>query len=131
MQQFEELVARRVQREPIAYIAGTKEFYGREFAVTPDVLIPRPETEELVELFLESRVTSQESRGARGAKIERSKDRKIESEEADRKVQNTTIASGAALYVVCATRSNASAHSLVVNLRSCLADFLLGISHLF
>lgn len=48
----EALVARREQGEPVAYILGEKEFYGRMFKVTPDVLIPRPETELLVEAAL-------------------------------------------------------------------------------
>ena len=46
---FYELIARRAQHEPIAYLLGEREFYGRVFQVTPDVLIPRPETELLVE----------------------------------------------------------------------------------
>lgn len=45
---FEETIARRLKREPVAYITGVREFYGREFTVTPDVLIPRPETEQLI-----------------------------------------------------------------------------------
>ena len=46
---FEALVARREHREPVAYITGHREFYGLDFAVTPDALIPRPDTEVLVE----------------------------------------------------------------------------------
>ena len=42
-------IARRARREPLAYITGEREFYGRSFLVTPDVLIPRQETELLVE----------------------------------------------------------------------------------
>jgi release factor glutamine methyltransferase len=49
---FESLVARRASGEPIAYLLGTREFYSRAFAVTPGVLIPRPETEGLVDAAL-------------------------------------------------------------------------------
>jgi len=51
--QFTRLVARRAEGWPIAYLTGEREFYGRRFALTPEVLIPRPETELLVELGLE------------------------------------------------------------------------------
>ena len=47
------LVARRRDREPVAYILGHRDFWGRRFEVTPDVLIPRPDTETLVEHALE------------------------------------------------------------------------------
>ncbi|NIP31531.1 MAG: peptide chain release factor N(5)-glutamine methyltransferase [Candidatus Dadabacteria bacterium] len=46
---FNDLADRRLNGEPYAYIKGKKEFYSREFTVNPDVLIPRPETELLVE----------------------------------------------------------------------------------
>ncbi len=51
--QFTELVARREQGEPIAYLVGHKEFWSLDFCVTPDVLIPRPETELIVETVLQ------------------------------------------------------------------------------
>ncbi len=50
---FREFVERRAAGEPLQYITGRQEFYGLDFEVTPDVLIPRPETELLVEEALE------------------------------------------------------------------------------
>ena len=49
---FASLVARRAGGEPVAYLLGSREFFGRKFAVSPSVLIPRPETELLVEIVL-------------------------------------------------------------------------------
>lgn len=49
---FKELLVRRRKSEPIAYILGEREFYGHRFSVTPDVLIPRPDTETLVNVAL-------------------------------------------------------------------------------
>lgn len=54
IKKLNELIARRKKHEPIAYLTGHKEFFGLDFEVTPDVLIPRPETEMLVEEALES-----------------------------------------------------------------------------
>lgn len=53
LRQYQSWIARRAQHEPIQYILGEQEFYGLAFHVTPDVLIPRPETEHLVEAALE------------------------------------------------------------------------------
>ncbi len=50
---FEDLVSRRAAGEPLAYLVGSAWFHGLEFAVTPAVLIPRPETEVLVDLAVE------------------------------------------------------------------------------
>lgn len=50
--EFEGYLRRRSGAEPIAYILGSKEFYSREFLVNPEVLIPRPETEMLVDRVL-------------------------------------------------------------------------------
>jgi release factor glutamine methyltransferase len=49
---FSAWVARRARREPSAYIVGDREFYGRDFDVSPAVLIPRPETEHIIEAAL-------------------------------------------------------------------------------
>ena len=57
---FSEMVNRRMCGEPVQYLTGTTEFYGREYLVTPDVLIPRPETELIVDHvrpFLENRLS--------------------------------------------------------------------------
>ncbi len=56
---FSTLVSRRMRGEPVQYLTGTTEFYGREFVVSPAVLIPRPETELIVDHvrpFLKDRV---------------------------------------------------------------------------
>lgn len=47
---YRDVISKRLERQPVAYIIGSKEFYGREFVVTPDVLIPRPETEMFIKL---------------------------------------------------------------------------------
>jgi release factor glutamine methyltransferase len=51
---FRELVRRRAEGTPVAYLLGRREFYSMEFRVTPDVLIPRPETEFLVIAVLDA-----------------------------------------------------------------------------
>lgn len=52
LSRFKTVIRRRMRREPVAYIMGEKEFWSMPMAVTPDVLIPRPETECLVETAL-------------------------------------------------------------------------------
>ncbi len=53
LSEFKALIYRRLAHEPVAYIVGEKGFFQSDFSVTPDVLIPRPETELLVEKALE------------------------------------------------------------------------------
>lgn len=53
LKEFEEIIERRLGREPIGYILGESEFYSRKFSVGSEVLIPRPETETLVEEALD------------------------------------------------------------------------------
>ncbi len=53
LSKLDTMVKRRISGEPVAYILGTKEFYGRDFTVNKDVLVPRPESESFVELLRE------------------------------------------------------------------------------
>ncbi|BES66644.1 peptide chain release factor N(5)-glutamine methyltransferase [Gottschalkiaceae bacterium SANA] len=53
MDKFREVIAKRKTGYPIAYITGVKEFYGRDFSVQEEILIPRPETEHLIEIIVE------------------------------------------------------------------------------
>jgi release factor glutamine methyltransferase len=63
-EQYFALIARRVAGEPTQHLTGKQEFWGREFEVTPDVLIPRPETEHVIEVALD-RLAVRELRAGR------------------------------------------------------------------
>ena len=52
LKRFKDVIKRRIEKEPVAYIVGHKGFWSMDFKVTPEVLIPRPETEHLVEAAL-------------------------------------------------------------------------------
>jgi release factor glutamine methyltransferase len=65
---FFALVDRRCQGEPTQHLTGRQEFWGLEFEVTPDVLIPRPETEHVVEVALD-RLAVRELRAGRSPKL--------------------------------------------------------------
>lgn len=59
---YQEFINKREQGWPVAYIIGNREFWSRSFKVTPDVLIPRPDSELLVELCLDLLPSNQESK---------------------------------------------------------------------
>ncbi|MBX7144398.1 MAG: peptide chain release factor N(5)-glutamine methyltransferase [Oligoflexia bacterium] len=59
---FFDFIERRRKHEPVAYITGTKEFFARDFVVSPSVLVPRPDTELLVEKALELAANMQQPR---------------------------------------------------------------------
>jgi release factor glutamine methyltransferase len=63
-QRFFDLIARRAAGEPTQHLTGKQEFWGLEFEVTPDVLIPRPETEHVIEVALD-RLALREIRASR------------------------------------------------------------------
>jgi release factor glutamine methyltransferase len=60
---FRQLLDRRISGEPVAYILGRKEFRGLDFTVTPDVLIPRPDTETLIDAVIQERNTEWDAEG--------------------------------------------------------------------
>lgn len=53
LDKFQEVIAKRKTGYPISYITGVKEFYGRDFSVQEEILIPRPETEHLIEFIVD------------------------------------------------------------------------------
>ncbi len=57
LQLLDQAISRLILNEPIQYIIGQAHFYGRDYQVSPDVLIPRPETEELVDLMIKNHAT--------------------------------------------------------------------------
>lgn len=106
---FHEFVRRRALGEPVAYILGRKEFYGLQLSVNPAVMVPRPETELLVDLALQREFSSLVDLGtgsgaiALAIKRERPKARVVAVE-----------ASAAALAVA---QRNAARHSLEIEFR--------------
>src|SRR4029077_16352678 len=66
-QRLFDLIARRAAGEPTQHLTGKQEFWGLEFEVTPDVLIPRPETEHVIEVALD-RLALHERRAGRRQK---------------------------------------------------------------
>lgn len=63
LQQFNQLIQKRIDGQPVSYLTGTREFWSMNLTVTPDVLIPRPETELLVETAL-ARLSDVDSQAA-------------------------------------------------------------------
>src|ERR1700719_3323781 len=68
LESYFSLLRRRAAGEPTQHLTGKQEFWGLEFEVTPDVLIPRPETEHLIEVALD-RLAVREVRAARDSKL--------------------------------------------------------------
>jgi release factor glutamine methyltransferase len=83
---FRELVRRRAAGTPVAYLVGRREFYALEFEVTPDVLIPRPETELLVVALLD--YVKQRAAG----------------EEEGRSIRIADVGTGSGVLAVCAAK---------------------------
>jgi release factor glutamine methyltransferase len=85
---FRELVRRRAEGTPVAYLLGRREFYSLSFRVTPDVLIPRPETEFVVVTLLDL----------------------VRDYQADGPLQIADVGTGSGILAVCAAREVETAH---------------------
>lgn len=104
-----EFVARRAKGEPVAYILGRKEFYGLELAVNPAVLIPRPETELLVEAALQRSFSSAADLGTGSGAVALAIKR--------HRPKARVIAVDAAAAALIVARHNAMKHGLEIELR--------------
>jgi release factor glutamine methyltransferase len=106
---FRGYLERRRKGEPVAYILGRKEFYGLELAVNPAVLIPRPETELLVDLALQRQFDSLVDLGTGSGAIA------VAAKRHRPKARVVAVESSAAALVVA--RRNAVKHHLEIELR--------------
>lgn len=115
----EELVARRAAGEPVAYLRGWKEFYGLHFAVDPRVLIPRPETETLVDAVRASgaRVVADVGTGSGAIAVA------LAVHEPDLRVIATDVSSGA----LAVARANTASHGVASRIELREGDLLAPI----
>jgi release factor glutamine methyltransferase len=108
-QRFADFISRRKQGEPVAYIVGHKEFYGLDLAVNPAVLIPRPETELLVDRALERRPSSVLDLGTGSGAVALAIKKNLS------KAKIVAVEASAAALVVA--KRNAAKHGLEVDFR--------------
>jgi release factor glutamine methyltransferase len=106
---YRQMTARRAAGEPVAYILGRKEFYGLELAVSPAVLIPRPETELLVDLALQHDFSSVLDLGTGSGAIALALKRQ--------RPATRVVAVEASAASLAVARRNAAKHSLDVDFR--------------
>jgi release factor glutamine methyltransferase len=106
---FKEYVQRRQGGEPVAYILGLKEFYGLELAVSPAVLIPRPETELLVDLALQRDFSSVADLGTGSGAVALAIKR--------HRPQARVVAVDSSAAALAVAKRNAATHGLEIELR--------------
>lgn len=118
------LVRRRATREPVAQIVGHREFWGLDFIVTPDVLVPRPETEIIVEEVLRA--------GAAGAPVGRIFDIGTGSgclavTLAHELARSSVVATDRSIAAARVARRNAAAHGVGARVHVVVTDLLCGV----
>ena len=121
---FQDLVESRCSRAPLAYLRGTQEFYGLDFDVGPAVLIPRPETEMLVEFAREML-----DAGCTACPYVCELPRGATSAQAGFRMRFADVGTGSGCIAVAVlARRNAVRHSVDSRLRFVRSDFLAGAS---
>lgn len=121
---YDAAIARRARREPVAFITGSREFWGLEFAVTTATLVPRPETERIVEEALrilpdDRAVTVLDigtGSGCLGVAI------------ASERPHATVIATDISVEALRVARANAAAHGVAGRMRFVCADLVAGLA---
>jgi release factor glutamine methyltransferase len=124
---FKILVQRRIKREPVAYILGVKEFWSLDFEVTEDVLIPRPETECLVEAALERLSRRSSSQHWRILDVGTGSGA-IAVALASQQPRHTYFASDKSVQAVKVARRNARRHNLDEMIHYFSADWLTSLN---
>ena len=121
---YEPLVARRERREPVSYILGTREFWGLTFEVGPDVLIPRPETELIVEEAL-----ALTGKGCSSAHRRRRHRQRVHRDfaGASKSAVRALIATDLSRHALGVARRNAARHGVADRIRFVETSFLDGI----
>ncbi|KPJ75926.1 MAG: modification methylase HemK [Deltaproteobacteria bacterium SG8_13] len=119
---FKEMIRRRAAGEPVAYIVGRREFWSMDFAVTPAVLIPRPETECLVEAALQ-RLEKNAAHGQRVLELGTGCGAVI-LVLAAQAPQHEFFASDASAAALGVARNNACTHGLEENVRFVCGNWL-------
>ncbi len=127
LQAFKTLIQRRIRREPVAYILGVKEFWSLDFEVTADVLIPRPETECLVETALELLSRHAPSQSWRILDLGTGSGAIIVAL-AFQQPRHTYFASDRSIQAVRVARRNARRHGLGEKIRCFNADWLASLN---
>ncbi len=122
LNRFKALIKRRIKREPVAYILGHKEFWTLDLEVTTEVLIPRPETECLVERVLENLAALPHTGPKRILELGTGSGAillALASENARHTYWGTDISAAA----ICVAQRNANSHGLAENTQFIIADW--------
>ena len=136
---FRELVRRRAEGTPVAYLVGRREFYSLSFRVTPDVLIPRPETELLVVAALDLAKMKGEGRGlgtlvpsevandeGSGFRVQGSDSPNPQSPISNRQISIADVGTGSGIIAVCLARHLPHCRVMAIDVSRAALDVAAG-----